>query len=156
MSGFMGQTKTMENVPGDIAGLRAGLSDFLLQGGFEGLNTGTPDLQPYKDLFTQQNATNFAQAKEASGNLTGTGYANNLGKAAARADVEQGAFLANLLEQSKQQNSQRLASVLLPFITAGVGAPQQVHQPGFLDYLTSAGAQVAGAAGAAGGFGKLF
>lgn len=156
MSGFMGSTQTTENVPGDIADLRKGFASFLMNQGFSGLDTGTPDVSAYKDLFKQQNAENFAQAKEASGNLTGTGYANKLGAAARKADVEQGSFLANLFETAKQNNANRLATILSPFLNTGVAAPTTSYQPGFLDYLTQGGSQVLGAAGGAGGFSKLF
>lgn len=156
MSGFTGSTKTTENIPGDIKGLREGLASFLQNQGFNGLLTGAPDITPYQQLFKQLNDQNFAQVKESSGNLTGTGYANKLGAAAAKADTEQSAFLANLLEQSKQANASRLASVLSSFANTGVAAPTTTYQPGFLDYLTQGAADVAGAAGQAGGFGKLF
>ena len=99
MSGFLGKSVTTENVPGDIKGLRSSFADYLMKGGFEGLNTGAPDLQAMKDAYTQQNKSIFAQAKESAGNLTGTGYGNRIGAAAERASVDQGAFLANLLEQ---------------------------------------------------------
>lgn len=156
MSGFMGSTSTTENIPGDIKGLREGFASFLMNQGFNGLNTGAPDITPYQKLFEQTNAHNFAQAKESAGNLTGTGFANKLGDAAAQADAQQGSFLAQLLESSKQANANRLASLLTPFINTGVAAPTTTYQPGFLDYLTQGGSQVLGAAGGAGGFSKLF
>jgi hypothetical protein len=156
MSGFMGSTKTTENVPSDIVDLRKGFASFLMNQGFGALNTGAPDISAYQDLFKQQNAENFAQAKEASGNLTGTGYANKLGAAARKADVEQTSFLANLLENAKQANANRLAQVFSPFANTGVAAPTTSYQPGFLDYLTQGGSQVLSAAGGAGGFSKLF
>jgi hypothetical protein len=156
MSGFTGKTETIENVPGDVKGLRSGFADFLMKQGFEGLNTGTPDIAPFQKLFAQQNDLALAQAKESSGNLTGSGFANNLGKTAARGATEQGAFLSQLLEQSKQSNSNRLAQLLSSFTNTGVGSPETVYKPGFLDYATSLGGSVAGAAGSAGGFGKLF
>jgi len=154
MSGFLGKTETVENVPGDVKGLRGGFADFLAKGGFEGLNTGTPDLEAYQKMFRDQNELTFAQAKESSGNLTGTGYGNRVGRAAQRASTEQGSFLASLMEQSKQANSNRLASVLLPFLNTGVGPPSQQYQPGFLDYAIQGAGAVAGAVGGAGGFGR--
>lgn len=152
MSGFTGKTVTTENVPGDIAGPRKGLSTFIQQQGFGGLMTGTPDIDPYRELFKQQNAFNNAQAKEDAGNLTGSGFANTFGRSVARANVEQGAFLADLLERSKQQNASRFASVVLPFLTTGVGAPTTSYQPGFLDYAAGAGTALAGG----GAFNKFF
>ena len=156
MAGFTGSTNTVENVPGDIKGLREGFASFLMNQGFNGLNTGAPDITPYQKLFEQTNAHNFAQAKESAGNLTGSGFANKLGQAASQADVQQGSFLAQLLEQSKQANANRLATILSPFINTGVAPPSQTYQPGFLDYAAQAGGQVLGAAGGAGGFSKLF
>lgn len=156
MAGFTGSTETVENVPGDIQALRQGFASFLMNQGFGGLDTGTPDVSAYQKLFKQTNANNFAQAKESAGNLTGSGFANKLGEAASQADVQQGSFLAQLLESSKQANASRLAGLLSPFMNTGVGPPSQVYHPGFLDYLGQGGAQVLGAAGSAGGFGKLF
>lgn len=156
MSGFMGSTKTMENVPGDVKGVRKGLAGAINEQGFDWLNPDAPDIAPFLELFSQQNARNYAQAKESSGNLTGTGYGNRVGRAMERGNVEQGAFLANLLENSRQGNSNRLASILSSFVNTGVGPPQQVYQPGFLDYATQGAMGVAGAAGSAGGFSKLF
>lgn len=152
MSGFTGKTVTTENVPGDIKGLRSGFADFLMNQGFGGLDTGTPDIRPYEKLFEQRNAMNFAQAKESAGNLTGSGYGARVGRAAQEATTEQGGFLANLLEQSKQQNASRLAQVLLPFLTTGVGSPTTSYQPGFLDYAAGAGTALAGG----GAFNNLF
>lgn len=154
MSGFLGKSVTTENVPGDVKGLRKSFADYLMSGGFEGLNTGAPDVQPYKDLFTQQNKANFAQAKESAGNLTGTGYGNRIGAAAQRATTEQGGFLANLLEQSKQANASRFAQVLLPFLNTGVGAPTESYQPGFLDYAIGGAGQVASGLASGGYFNK--
>lgn len=155
MSGFMGKTQTQENVPGDVKGLRAGASQFL-QGQMGGLNVGAPDISAYEKMFAQRNELGLAGAKEAAGNLTGSGFAAALGNYAGRAATEQGGFLAQLLEASKQNNANRLAGLVSTFGTAGVAPPSQTYQPGFLDYLTQAGSQVAGAAGAAGGFGNLF
>lgn len=67
-------------------------------------------MSPYQALFKQQNDMALAQAKEQSGNLTGSGYAANLGNVAGRAATEQGAKLADMLtnlatiEQGKQYN----------------------------------------------------
>lgn len=152
MSGFTGKTVTTENVPGDVKGLRSNFSSFLQQQGFGGLNTGTPDLEAYQKLFQQQNEQTFAQAKESAGNLTGSGYGARIGRAAQEASTEQGGFLANLLEQSKQQNASRLAQVLMPFLTAGVASPTTSYQPGFLDYAASAGTSLA----AGGAFNNTF
>ena len=150
MSGFTGSTKTMENVPSDAKGVRRGLGRAIEGIGFDWLNPDAPDIAPFLELFSQQNARNYAQAKESSGNLTGTGYGNRVGRAMERSNVEQSAFLANMLEQARQGNANRLASILSTFANTGVGPPQQVYQPGFLDYATQG---AIGAAGALGGLG---
>lgn len=151
MSGFLGKTETVNNVPTDVAPLRKGFADFLGKGGFEGLNTGAPDIQAIKDMFTMQTDAVLGQAKESAGNLTGTGYGNAMGGAARKAALEQGGFLANLLEGSKQNNANRLASVLMPFLSTGVSSPTQQHTPGFLDYAIG-GAGQAFSGLASGGF----
>lgn len=156
MSGFLGGTKTVDNRTEEARNLSQGLGDYIAKGGFKGLNLGEPDLQPIKDLFTQQTAQAYAHAKEGSGNLTGTGYGARIGRALGETSTQQGAVLADILQRSREANSNRLMNVLMPFIGAGVAPSQTVYQPGFLDYALQGGAAVAGAAGSAGGFGKLF
>ena len=111
------------------------LLKYLGNGGFNNLFPQTSvdkaALQPYMDLFTQQNTRNFAQAKESAGNLTGSGFANTLGARASEADSQQGAFLANLLESRRTNDANRMASLLLG-VTQGAG--EKAYQPGFLDY----------------------
>lgn len=152
MSGFMGKSVTTENVPGDVKGLRSGFADYLMNQGFNGLNTGTPDISPYQKLFESQRADSFAQAKESAGNLTGSGYGARVGRAAQQSTLEEGGFLSNLLEQSKQQNSSRLASVLMPFLNTGVSSPTQSYQPGLFDYAAQGASALAGG----GAFNNIF
>lgn len=142
MSGFTGKTVTSESVPGDVAGTRGDFASWLGSQGFDKLATDSPDLEPYRRLFEQQNARTFAQAKESVGNLTGTGLTNTLGNAAAQASTSQGAFLADLLSRTQAANADRFAGVLTPFLNTGVGPPQQSYQPGFLDYLTQGAMQI--------------
>lgn len=156
MSGFIGKTKTQSGVSPDIEGLRTGFADYLTNRGFGDLDTGAPNTDAYKKLFQQQNDQSFAQAKESSGNLTGSGYGAAMGKAAGQAATSQGAFLADLLQRSQDANANRHLSAILGLGTSGVAPPQTTYQPGFIDYLASGGGDVLSAAGSAGGFGKLF
>jgi hypothetical protein len=146
--GLTGETKQLSGVSPDIAGLREGVAAFLQQGGF-GANlfpSVVPDaasMQPFLDLFTQQNRRVLGQAKESAGNLTGSGFANILGRRSAEAQTSQGAFLSQLFEQRRQQDADRFLQLLLGFGTSGVGPPQNVYQPGFLDSLTAGAAAIA-------------
>lgn len=54
-------------------------------------------LSPYRALFGQQQADALAAAKEASGNLTGSGYANALGGALERLVPQQNVQLSDIL-----------------------------------------------------------
>lgn len=156
MSGFLGGTKAIDSRTAESKQLAQSFGDYLSKGGFSMLNLGAPDLQPIKDAFTLQTDQAFARAKEGSGNLTGTGYGARIGRALGDTATQQGAYIAQLLEQSRQANANRVASLFMPFLSAGT-QPQQVgYQPGFLDYALSAGGQLAGAAASVGGFGKLF
>lgn len=156
MSFLMGKTEKSSNVNSDTEGLQKMLTQLLsgkLQGGlFPGTQTDQASIQPYLDLFTQQNARNFSQAKESAGSLTGSGLATGIGQEAGRANVEQGAFLANLFEQRRQQDANRFASTLMGNLNSNAAGVQQYYQPGFLDYA------VQGATGLASGgaFNSLF
>lgn len=139
--GLTGKTKSYSNVNAGTEGLDNSLVQYLLHSGFGQLNPGTPDindpsLDPYRALFAQQNALNFAQAKESAGNLTGSGFANTLGSAVARSNVEQGSFLANLLEQRRQADAQRYMSLVLGTLGSPAGGRTLAYQPGFLDYAS--------------------
>jgi hypothetical protein len=109
-------------------------------------------MQPYLDMFTQQNSRNFAQAKESAGNLTGSGLGNIIGAEAGRANVEQGAFLANLFEQRRTNDANRNAQLVLGSLGSPAGQVDYSYTPGFLDYLSQ------GVSGLAqgGAFNKLF
>lgn len=155
--GLGGKTETISGTPKDIRGLRGGLADFLQSYGYgKGLFPGVvPDaasLEPFMQLFTQRNQANFAQAKESAGNLSGSGYGNILGTAMERSNVEQGAFLADLMERRRQQDQQTFLQALLGLSTSGVGPDTQVYKPGLLDSLSG------GLLGLAGGgaFNSLF
>lgn len=155
--GLTGQTKTLSGVPGHLGPLMDQLIPYLTSRGFEKslFPSVVPDAasqQPFLDLFTQQNTRNLAEAKEAAGNLSGSGLGNYLGNAQQRASVEQGAFLANLFENRRTQDADRFLKTLLGFGTAGVGPDQHVYQPGFLDYAGGAASSLAGG----GAFNSLF
>lgn len=66
-------------------------------------------LNPYRELFEQQRGLALAQARESSGNLTGSGYAGILGNTVNQLVPQEQARLADLLtnlattEQQKQQ-----------------------------------------------------
>ena len=78
-------------------------------------------------------------AKESAGNLTGSGFANILGETAGRSASQEGAFLADLLQRSRESSASRYLGLLgaVPGLSG-----QQAYQPGFLDYLFQ-GAQAA-------------
>lgn len=156
MSFLMGKTEQVSGVNKETEGLQKMLTQLLsgkLQGGlFPGTQVDQASMQPYLDLFTQQNARNFAQAKESTGNLTGSGLGNVIGAEAGRANTEQGAFLANLFEQRRQQDANRFVQTLLGTMGSPAGQVQTYYQPGFLDYA------IQGATGLASGgaFNSLF
>ncbi len=145
LTGQLGQTQG--GGPGDIGNLRGDTANALSNAGFEnlfGFGQSTEELRaPFEQLFAQQNERNFAQAKESAGNLTGSGVGNLIGNASQRASTEQGAFLAQLLEQRRRADQDRFAGLLSSFGTAGVTGPQSFFQPGFLDSLLEGGSSVA-------------
>lgn len=155
MSFLLGETRTLERTPEDVQGLRRGFAEYL-QGQLPFLYGGEPSafftenlLEPTRELFAQNRARGLAQAKEAAGTLTGSGFASRLGSEVSRSLAQENALLAEMLNQERQ----RILSALLGFGTAGVGAPQPVYQPGFLDYLFQ-GAQSAAPIFASGGGGS--
>lgn len=148
MSGFTGKTVTEDAIPSDVAGLRGNMADFLQSQLGSGLMLGAPDLAPFQQLFRDQNAQTFGQAKESIGNLTGSSYGNQMGRAAQRATVEQSAFLADMMNRNREANAQRLQNYFIPMLTSGVGPPQTSYQPGFMDYLMGGAAAAAPAVGA--------
>lgn len=74
--------------------------------------------QAYQSLWSSALAPILAQAKESSGNLTGTGLSNNLGTAAGQS---LSSFLLNYLGMTSG-NANRLAT-------------SESYQPGLLNYL---------------------
>lgn len=68
----------------------------------------------YEPLFAQERARTIAQAKESSGNLTGTGYANNVANALNRTLTDQQAKIADLF-RSDLANEQARQSQLSQF-----------------------------------------
>ena len=133
MSGLTGKTKTVENVPGDVKGLRGEAVNYLLSSGLgqtqsPGTQVKPVDdaffmeniLKPYREMFEANRSSALAQGKESAGNLTGSGYNNILGSALARSLAEENAQLAgtrmglrgqqqqfNLQEAGMQQQNQQ-------------------------------------------------
>src|SRR5215204_3267218 len=112
MSGFTGKTKTISGTPEELMPLRKKTAGYLEGQDFNTLNTGAPDMAPFLKMFQDQTASAFALAKEGSGNPTGSCYGNAVGEALGRTGNEQGAFLANMAETSKQNNANRFAQLL--------------------------------------------
>lgn len=94
----------------------------------------------YDQMFNQNRAEALAQAKEASGNLTGSGYANALGTTVNRSLGEQNATLAQILTNlglaqysqenaNIQNNAQRFLQMLAQMSGGGVG-PNEIIQSG--------------------------
>jgi len=103
---------------------------------------------PYEELFALQNREAGAAGKEAAGNLTGSGFANILGRRLNDVNAQQSAFLANILNQKETSNRDRHASL----IAALMGQDQSYYQEGVLDSIFKG----AGAFGAAAtGLGSL-
>ena len=156
MPGLLGQTKQLASTGPDLQSLLKHLATGLNQDPmsllFPGTKVDNTSIQPYLDLFTQQNTRNLAQAKESAGNLTGSGLGNIIGAEAGRASTEQGAFLANLFEQRRQADSQRALQALLGTLGSPAGQVQNVYQPGFLDYA----AQGVSGLASGGAFNNLF
>lgn len=156
--GFLtGKVKQINSTPNDIRPLRQGISSQLEQGlngnalaqAYQGiLGQGGPPpaqdtrffydniLKPYTDLFAAQRSSGLAQAKEAAGNLTGSGYNNILGQSAAESIANQQALTAQTLMGLRQQEIQRqqnMLGMLFGYAQQGVGPNQAVYQPGLLD-----------------------
>lgn len=142
MSGFTGQTKTTSGTPAEIMPVRKQGADWLGKQNLDQILPGSPDMAPFLKMFQDQSAMNFATAKEGAGNLTGSGYGTAVGEAAARGTTEQGAFLAQMAEKHQQDNANRLLQFFSSLSGSGVAPPSTSYQPGFLDYLGSAGASV--------------
>lgn len=157
---FMGKVRTYDNTPEDVKGIRREFGT-ALQGQIPGALAPIRDygsnadsqfflqnlLKPYSDLFSAQRGSALAQAKESAGNLTGSGYNNILGSAAAESIAQEQFILANLLNSLRGQEMQRgltmrgqdigwqsnLLNTILGFGASGT-PKQQAYQPGFIDY----------------------
>jgi hypothetical protein len=155
MSFLFGKSGSESNVDPNTEALQRTLAKYLKGRGFEGLfaepGVDPNVIQPYLDLFTQQNSKNLAQAKESTGNLTGSGVGNIIGQQAGRASTEQGAFLADLSERMRQADKAFLLNAILGTLGSPAAGRTQTYTPGFLDYATSAAGKAAGAAGGGGG-----
>lgn len=129
----------------------------------------TSTRQGYEDMFNQNRAEGLAQAKEASGNLTGSGYAANLGGVVNRSLGEQNALMSQVLTQlataqygqenaNAQNNSQRFLALLSMLAGGGVGPDAIVQSGGAGGLLGPIATGIGyGLGGPAGGFlGGLF
>lgn len=147
---MVGKTKTVSGTPAEILPLRQGAARYVGNTGFEAFNPNVSpaDLLPYQQLFAQNRGRALAQAKESAGNITGSGYENLIGDTTRQSITEENAFLAQLLEGRRQSAAQRYAQLVLGLSTSGVAPPQQVYQPGFLDYLFQGASLAAPAFGA--------
>lgn len=146
---LVGHTEQIDNVPGDVKGLRSDLVSMLMAGlpgftnsafgfgqGSQGFAALDPSIvKPYNDLFTATRGDALAQAKESAGNLTGSGYNNILGDATARSLAEQQALLAQLGMQSQQFQQQRNEQFLRLLLGLTMDKAQVGYKPGYLDYL---------------------
>jgi len=155
MGDLKGKSKVLDPTLGDVKGLRQQLISALMsgvpgfrnglfgmaqggQGGYAPLDPSV--VEPYRQLFATTRADALGQAKESAGNLTGTGYNNILGTAAAGSLAQENAQLAQLGMQNQElqfRQQQAFAQLL-----AGLGSQQGqlAYQPGFLDYATQAAA----------------
>ena len=108
----------------------------------------------YDDMFSANRAAALAQAKEASGNLTGSGYAANLGGVVNRSIGEQNALMSSILTQlalaqygqensNAQNNAQRFITMLSQLSGQGV-APNTIVQSGGIGEILGPIAQFAG------------
>lgn len=68
-------------------------------------------MSPYRDMFGQTRREGLAAAIEASGNLTGSGFANNLGTTVNRSIGEENATLSGILTQLSQSEIARQQQV---------------------------------------------
>jgi len=139
MSGLLGKTETLSNVTPGAENLQNLLLSFISG---KGLNQGlfggpdTKDLQPFLDLFSQQNERNLAQAKESVGTLTGSSLGNILGRESANAATSQGAFLTNFAEQRRNADTAKFLQALQLALTGPAAGVQNVFRPGLLDSLS--------------------
>lgn len=138
MPWLTGKNVQQSNVNQPTAGLDQSLIQWIQGQGFAGLNPATSvdaaSAAPYQKMFADQNAQVFGQAKESAGNLTGSGLGAQLGTAGQRASTEQNAFLANLFEQRRQNDSNRFLQLVLGTLGSPAGGVTNTYQPGFLDY----------------------
>lgn len=77
----------------------------------------------YQPIFDQQRARALAQAKEAAGNLTGTGYAEHLGRAVNRSLMDEQAQMLNFANQGIDRELSRQGQL------AGFAQQRNLAQP---------------------------
>ena len=136
MGFLLGKTQQSDRTPSDIKGLRSGASNYLTQQ-LDFLRGGGPSeffienfLGPIRDMFGRSRSSALTQAKESSGNLTGSGLAENLGGVVNRSLADEEGLLAQMLMQERGN----ILQAILGFGTAGVAPPETTYTPGLLEY----------------------
>lgn len=161
-----GHTKKVSTAPAETAGLRNSVQDFLMQQGPGAIRTGAQPgtdsidtlggansaffqnlMTQLRPQFDQQRAEGLAAAKEAAGNLTGSGFGNTLGAAVNRSLANENATAAqfanqalqlemqrqqadaNRVFQGQQNDAQRFLQMLYGMSTAGLG-PDTIQKSG--------------------------
>ena len=104
---------------------------------------GFENLQPFMDLFELQNKRAFGQAKESVGSLTGSSLGKVVGREAAGAATQQGAFLSEFAERRRQFDTGQFLRLLQTALNSPAGGIQNVYQPGLLDSLSEGTASLA-------------
>lgn len=143
MSFLTGRTREVDLSPRETRGTRRDIASFINGQGIDQIfmGAGGPQqeqfmesiLAPYRAMFEQQRAESFGQAREMSGNLTGSGYGNIMARAAGNAATAEGAQLADIRQRITAQNAQNFLNLVMGFQNSGMPLQQQ-YQPGFLDY----------------------
>lgn len=137
MSFLLGKTNENRTVSDQTAGAHDQLIQYILGQGYGGLNApvdmNSPEVGAFQKMFRDQNAMAFGQAKESAGSLTGSGLGNSLGFAAGQAANAQGSFLANLLEQKRQNDANRFLQTILGAFGSPAAQIERTRTPGLLE-----------------------
>ena len=161
-----GHTKKVSTAPGETKELRNQVQSYLMGQGPGGIQTGQAPgtasidtlggansaffqnlMTQLRPQFEQQRAEGLAAAKEAAGNLTGSGFGNTLGAAVNRSLANENATAAqyanqalqlemqrqqadaNRTFQGQQNDAQRFLQLLYGMSTAGLG-PDTIQKSG--------------------------
>lgn len=147
MTFLLGKTNENRTVSDKTAGAHDSAIDWVTSQGYGGLNPqvdmNSPEVQAFQKLFRDQNAMAFGQAKESAGSLTGSGFGNYLGQAAGQAANSQGAYLANFLEQRRQNDANRFLQTILGLFGSPAAQIERTRTPGLLETVASGVGQAA-------------